>query len=197
MRTITPFAFIACVACGSQVSNEEEAELAYLGLDSAIARAMDLGFDGFNASDSANIDPQTGNGDESGTMTITGQIDQGASNNKGMRLFVNLEEYQDLVDLDEDEAAEVVVTYWTDPEGDLPTFDLQLRSIPDGTLSGTLSGSFRMEGDLEGEVTLEVDLDGSLQPVGEEGTERAPGTTTVVGTAVGPGGGTFEIDLTL
>jgi hypothetical protein len=196
MRHISSLALLACVACGSQVSSEEEAELAYLGLDGAIGRAMDLGFQGFNAADSANIDAQTGEGDESGTMTITGQIDQGASNNKGMRLFVGLEDYQDLVDLDDDESAEVVVTYWTDPEGEAPSFDLQLRGIPDGTLSGTLSGAFRMEGDLEGEVTIDVDIDGELQPAGD-GTERVPGTTSVIGTATGPGGGTFAIDLTL
>lgn len=195
-RTIPTMSLLACVACGSQVSSEEEAELAYLGLDGAIARAMDLGFQGFNAADTANIDPQTGSGDESGSMVITGQIDQGASDNKGMRLYLSLEEYQDVVDLDEEDGSEIFVTYWTDPEGELPSFDLQLRGIPDGTLSGTLVGAFRMEGDLEGEVTLDVDIDGTLQPVGTDGTERAPGTT-VVGTATGPGGGTFDIDITL
>ncbi|TNE84962.1 MAG: hypothetical protein EP330_26515 [Deltaproteobacteria bacterium] len=184
-------------ACGSSVSSEEEAELAYLGLDGAISRAMDLGFQGFNAADSANIDAQTGNGDESGTMTITGQIDQGNSDNKGMRLFVALEEYQDLVDLDEDDSSEVSVTYWTDPEGELPTFDLQLRNIPTGTLEGTFAGTFQMEGDLEGDVVLDVDIAGSLQEDGSGGTEREPGTVTVVGTAVGPGGGEFAIDITL
>ena len=52
-------------ACGGgDVSSEQEAELSYLGLDSAIERAMDLGFAGFSAADSANIPEQVGNGDE-------------------------------------------------------------------------------------------------------------------------------------
>lgn len=195
-RTATA-CLVLLTACGGKVSSEEEAEMAYLGLDRAVQRAMDLGFDGFSAADSANIDPQTGAGDESGTMTISGQIDQGASDNKGMRLDVVLEEYQDLVDLDEDEDSEVVVTYWTDAEEALPYFDLRLRNIPDGTFDGSFSGTFLMEGDLEGDVTIAVDIDGALQSDGADGTERAPGTVSVIGTAIGPGGGEFDIDITL
>lgn len=184
-------------ACkGGAVSSDEEAEFAYLGLDGAIARAMDLGFQGFNQADSANIAPQTDDGDESGTMTVTGKVDQGASDNKGMRLDVALEEYQDVVDLDEDEDREIVVTYWTD-DSNLPYFDIQLKNIPTGTLSGSFSGFFEMEGDLEGEVELSVQLDGELQEDGAGGTERAPGTTSITGTATGPGGGTYDIDITL
>lgn len=188
---------LVLTACnGGAVSSDEEAEYAYLGLDGAIARAMDLGFQGFNAADSANIPAQTGEGDETGTMTVSGKVDQGASDNKGMRLDVALDEYQDYIDLDEDEDREIVVTYWTD-DGNLPYFDLQLKDIPTGTLSGSFSGFFEMEGDLEGEVELSVQIDGDLQDNGSGGAERAPGTTSVTGTATGPGGGTYDIDITL
>ncbi|MCO4745338.1 MAG: hypothetical protein KC912_11165 [Proteobacteria bacterium] len=186
------------VACGGgSVTSEEEAELAYIGLDGAIERAMDLGFDGFNAADSANIPEQVGDGDESGTMTVNGQVDQGSSDNKGMRLTVALDEYQDVVDVDPEDDNEVVVTYWTDAEADLPVLDLGLRNIPDGTISGDFSGTFQMEGDLEGDVTLDVTIDGEIESDGADGTQRAAGTITVTGTAVGPGGGSFDIDITI
>jgi len=51
---------------------------------------MQLGFDGFNSASSANIATQTAAGAKSGTLTVTGQVDQGASANKGMRLQVAL-----------------------------------------------------------------------------------------------------------
>jgi len=186
------------VGCsGGAVSSEQEAELAYLGLDRALSRAMDLGFDGFNAASSANIPEQVGSGDESGKMTINGQADQGASDNKGMRLTVALEEYQDLVDVDTDDSSDVSITYWTDPESALPTFDLSLRGIPDGTFEGSFAGTVQMEGDLEGDVVLDVSVAGQLESDGATGTQRAAGTVTVSGTAVGPGGGTYTIDLSL
>jgi hypothetical protein len=184
-------------ACGGSVSSEEEAELAYIGLDGAIERAMDLGFDGFNAADSANIPGQVGQGDESGTMTVNGQVDQGSSDNKGMRLTVALDEYQDVVDVDPEDDSEVVVTYWTDAEAELPVLNLSLRNIPDGTITGDFSGTFQMEGDLEGDVTLDVTLEGEIESDGGGGTQRAAGTITVTGTAQGPGGGSFDIDITL
>ena len=73
---------------------------------------------------------------------------------------------------------------------------MTLNNIPNGTFIGDLVGTFLMEGDLEGEVTLDLVFDGELQADGNDGTERAPGTTTVTGTAVS-GNGTYEVDLTL
>jgi aryl-alcohol dehydrogenase-like predicted oxidoreductase len=66
-----------------------------LGLDNAVEKSIKLGFDGFDSASSANISPQTANGDEHGTLTITGQVDQGASANKGMRLRVGMVAYND------------------------------------------------------------------------------------------------------
>ncbi|MCK6505250.1 hypothetical protein L6R53_17930 [Myxococcota bacterium] len=69
--------------------------MAYLGPDGALIQGMELGFDGFHAASSANIDPQSADGDVSGTLTVTGQVDQGSSDNKGLRLELSLEEYID------------------------------------------------------------------------------------------------------
>ncbi len=179
------------------VNSEEEAELAYLGLDDAIGKAMDLGFDGFNDADSANIAQQETTGAITGTLFVNGQVDQGSSDNKGMRLDLTLDEYCDFVDLDADGEREISVTYWTDPDSALPALDLQLRDIPDGTFDGTMSGSFGMEGDIVGDVELAVDIDGRIESDGDGGTRRESGSTTIVGTATGPSGHSYDIDITL
>jgi hypothetical protein len=185
------------VGCGGgNVSSEDEAAMAYLGLDTALDRALGLGLQGFNAADSANLDPQTGAGDETGTMTITGQADQGASDNKGLRLEVALVDYSDLVDVDEDEDEEVSITYDTDPEAPLPAFDLQLRNIPNGTLEGTIGGAFIMSGDLEGPVTLALDVTATIEDDGSGGVVRTAGSTHVTGIATTSSGGEFTVDVT-
>lgn len=187
---------ILLVGCGGGVSSEHEAELAYIGLDGALSKSLALGFDGFNAASSANIDAQSTTGDVSGTLTVTGQVDQGASDNKGMRLDLLLEEYSDLVDLDLDgEEYDLEVTYWTDADTGLPAVDLQLKDIPAGTLSGTVTGTFEMQGDLEGEVILSLSLEGAIEDDGQGGTRRVVGSTTVTGTATGPAGGVYDVDL--
>src|SRR5262245_6532894 len=77
------------------IGSEEDAEHAYLGLDESIEKALNLGMDGYNAASNANIPDQSGEGTESGTITVGGQVDQGASDNKEMRLTVALVEYSD------------------------------------------------------------------------------------------------------
>ena len=71
-RCAAPLVALA-LGCGGprgEVANEESAQYAYLGLDGAVDRALQLGFDGFNAAKSANIPEQTGDGDAAGTMTV-------------------------------------------------------------------------------------------------------------------------------
>jgi hypothetical protein len=182
---------LVLVACGGGVSSEEGARAAYLGLDLAVEKAMNLGFDGFNAATSANIPPQMTTGDESGTMTISGQVDQGASANKGMRLRVELVEYSD--ETDEEELA---ITYDTPDAAALPALTLQLRDIPDGTLSGSLVGTFRMTGEIEGDVTLNLTFAGEIEPHPDGGVRRVVGSTTVTGTATSSYG-TYQVDLTI
>src|SRR5688572_30747390 len=92
---------LLALACGGPddgVADEASAERAYLGLDRAIDRAIDLGFAGFNAANSANIPEQRDAGDITGEMIVNGQVDQGSSDNKNMRLEVTLAGgYQDVV----------------------------------------------------------------------------------------------------
>ncbi|MBX3250714.1 MAG: hypothetical protein KF901_26280 [Myxococcales bacterium] len=181
-------------ACGKDgVSDEEGARAAYLGLDFAVQKAMQLGFDGFNAASSANIPPQMTTGAATGTMDVTGQVDQGASANKGMRLDVALIDYSDETDPD----AEVAITYDTNPDA-LPRLTLQLRSIPNGTMTGTFVGTFSMRGDLEGDVTLNLSFSGAIEqhPSDEALVRRVAGSTTVTGTATSQYG-VYAVELTI
>src|SRR5687768_3706351 len=101
--------------CGGAVKSDEDAQRAYLGLDRSIAKSLQLGFTGFNAASSANIAPQTATGDASGTLTVTGQVDQGASANKGMRLRVGMVDYSDGEVTAADRTVEVTYATATDP----------------------------------------------------------------------------------
>jgi hypothetical protein len=188
--------WLVLLACGGpSVSSDETARRAYLGLDRAIGKSLTLGFDGFNAATSANISPQTTTGDKSGTLVVTGQVDQGASPNKQMRLNVGMTHYSD-GDVDAGNT-KLAVTYQTADAGTAqPALDLSLRGIPTGTLSGSLVGEFTMSGDLTGSVKLDLMMSGDLESNGSGGTQRKAGTTHVTGTATS-GAGTFQVDLTL
>lgn len=172
--------------CGSSgVGSDEDARRAYEGLDDSFDRAITLGFEGFNAATSANIAPQTANGAKSGTLTVSGQVDQGASTNKTMNLSEQLKDYSEDGNL----------TY--DTEGTLPALSMKLSKIPTGTLAGSLDGQFTMAGDLEGDLTISLTFTGDLQPSPADPSkvERKPGTTHITGTATS-GDGEYNIDLT-
>jgi hypothetical protein len=184
------------VGCTDEVASEEAARAAYLGLDKAVERGLNLGFAGFHAASSANIPTQEESGDESGTMTVTGQVDQGVSANKGMRLQLALAACSDgPVARENDDEKDFEVAYGTG-DGAL-TLNINLRNIPTGTFSGTLAGPVAMEGDLTGEVVLNVSFSGTLEedPDTAGGTRRQDGTTSVTGTATSDDG-EFAIDLT-
>ena len=202
LHSVTLFAALAVAStcgCGSNdtfgngtgpgtdaaVQSEADARAAYLGLDPSIDKAIGLGFDGFNSATSANISPQTAKGALAGTMTVTGQVDQGASANKGMRLAVALAAYSDVADY----------IYDTVPAA-LPALTMQLKGIPTGTLSGTLTGSFTMSGKQKGSVVLNLTFTGQLEAgTGAVKVQRKAGTTHITGTAVSPAG-TFNVDVT-
>ncbi len=189
LRCIALAVLTVLSGCGdSGVSSEEQARRAYLGLDTMVGKAMDLGFAGFNAASSANIPPQTTSGTVKGTLKVTGQVDQGSSANKEMRLTVELVDYQD--------DAQNNVVYATSA-GSAPALGLSLKSIPTGTLTGTLAGAFNMTGDLQGGVVLALSMSGQLQPDPKDATkpQRKPGTTHVTGTAQSPYG-TYAVDVT-
>jgi hypothetical protein len=184
--------------CGNDISSDEQARRAYLGLDKAVEKSLQLGFAGFNAASSANIPPQSGTGNAGGTLTISGQVDQGSSSNKGMRLRVGMTEYTDgEVKVSENEAA-VDVTYSTATDTTMqPALNLSLKNIPTGTFDGTLVGTFQMAGDLEGDVTLNLTMAGQLEDDGTGKVRRKAGTTTVTGTAKSGEGGEYAVNVTL
>lgn len=186
--SVVALALVGCAPDTGDVDNEASARLAYIGLDAAVGRAIQLGFDGFNAASNANIPEQSEAGDLGGMMVVGGQVDSGASNNKGMRLQVTLkDDYADVV-LEGDR----MVTY----NGGPAMLDMNFKGLPDADLTGTMMGTFVMEGDLAGDVTLNVSIVGKTMagPGGE--IVRVPGTVAVTGTATS-GYGTFNIDVKL
>ena len=171
--------------CGDGVSSDEQARRAYLGLDAAIDKTIVLGFSGFNAASSANIPAQMTSGTSSGTMTITGQVDQGSSANKGMRLLGALVNYSDDGKLIYDTAVPAPLS-----------LNMQLKGVgtSTGTLNGDLAGNLNMTGELSGLVTLSIVFSGSITGAQPQ-VIRQPGTTHITGTATS-GGGTYKIDVT-
>jgi hypothetical protein len=190
-------ALSTAAACGGGVGSDEQARLAYVGLDEAVGKALTLGFAGFNAATSANIPAQSTTGTLAGTLGVSGQVDQGASTNKGMRLRVALVDYTDGdVSLPDSDATYRIAYDTVTDVATQPALDLQLRNIPNGTFSGTLAGTFQMEGDLDGEVTLSLTMSGAIEDDGTGKVRRRAGGTTVTGTAVSAGA-TYQVNVTL
>ena len=184
-------ALLAPLACSDDdgVTSEEKARQAYFGLDKMIDKAMDLGFQGYNAATSANIPAQNGSGDLAGTITIDGKVDQGSSDNKEMSLNVALVGYSDI------KLFEELLVY--DTAAPHPILDLSLKKIPNGTLTGGLNGTFNMTGEIEGVVSLNLTITGELEPDPTDSSKvrRKPGTVSVTGTASSPYG-TYAVDVT-
>jgi hypothetical protein len=201
MRTIISFVLFATLAtaCGSdEIDSDEEARRAYLGLDESIAKSITLGFDGFNAASSANIDDQITTGITAGMLTISGQVDKGNSDNKNMRLAVGMVDYSDGPFIIDDDDHTIEVVYNTDLDELLqPALDMQFRNFPDGTIEGTLIGTYFMSGAIEGEATLTLTITGETEDLGNGLVGRVEGTFHVTGTAVTPDDGSFTVDVTL
>ena len=194
-------------ACGSNdtVSSDEQARRAYLGLDKSIGKSITLGFDGFNAATNANISPQMTTGDAmpGGTLTITGQVDQGASNNKQMRLYVGMVAYTDGPITIDDKGNTIKVTYDTSmTQTDQPYLQMMLKNIPTGTLDGsltpggTMTGVYHLTGDIKGDVSLDLQFTGTLMAGPNNTVVRVPGSTHVTGTATS-GDGMYMVDVTI
>ena len=194
LRRCLPLSLIALFACPGPpaVNSEAQARRAYLGLDQSVSKSMQLGFDGFNAASSANIAPQSTAGARSGTLTITGKVDQGSSDNKGMRLKLAMVNYSD-----GDAGTSVDITYTTPIDGGVaPALDLSLKGIPTGTFTGTLLGDFSMSGGLTGSVNLDLAISGQLEDGGSGTVRRKAGSTSVTGKATA-GTDVFQINVTL
>jgi hypothetical protein len=205
MRNLTYAALLVLsIGCGGDdaVDSDEQARRAYLGLDKAIGKAITLGFQGFNAASSANIAPQMTTGAKAGTITVTGQVDQGSSANKGMRLDVGMVGYDDgpfEINTDHDT---IEVKYDTDTDmTKQPYLAMQLKGIPTGTLDATLdsgstmTGVFKLSGDLRGTLTLMLTISGTLMGTSDADVARVAGSTTVTGTATNSDGGSYMISL--
>lgn len=193
-----PLSILAGAACGGDdsVDSDEEARRAYLGLDNSIEKSLNLGMDGYNAADNANIPDQSGTGEVAGTIVISGQVDSGVSDNKEMRLYIAMVDYNDgPFAVDQDSEEEIDITYNTDAAA-LPYLELSLRDIPNGTFTGTLTGDYTMAGDLEGEVTLDLTMSGEIMGPDADTITRVEGTTHVTGTA-SAGDGTYDVDVTI
>ena len=204
---------LLAVGCGGDdaVSSDEAARRAYLCLDGSVQKSIELGFAGFNAASSANIPPQTGMGKAGGTITVSGQVDQGSSANKGMRLDVGLVKYDDgSVEYNSNHDKVHVVFDTSTTVADQPYLAMQLKSIPasgstsTGTLDGTLTsgstmmGVYTLSGDLKGTLTLDLTITGIIGAgTGGSMVTRVPGMTMVTGTATNSDGGVYNISITL
>jgi hypothetical protein len=195
---VVSVSFLLCAGltgCGDDISSDEQARRAYVGLDKAIGKSLMLGFAGFNAASSANIPAQLIGGDAGGTLTISGQVDQGSSANKGMRLRVGMANYSDGEVTVDDEKVKVTYATVTDAAAQ-PELTLSLRDIPNGTFTGTLVGTFQLSGDLEGEVKLNLSMSGRIEDDGTGKVRRVAGSTKVTGPATS-GDGEYQVDVTL
>ena len=197
MRTLVCVWLLASACTSDSIDSNEQARRAYLGLDPSVVKSLTLGFAGFNAANSANIPPQMAAGDSTGTLTITGQVDQGSSANKQMRLVVGMVGYSDGPIVVNDNHDTILVTYDTDTVvTGQPALDLSLKDIPTGAITGTLVGVYHLSGDLTGDVTLDLTIAGTMQDAGGGAVARSPGTTTVTGTAM-QGDGSYQVMVTL
>lgn len=199
MRLQASLAFALLVSsCGGGVASEANARRAYFGLDRAVDRALALGIDGFNAASSANIPPQMGTGDVSGTMTVGGQVSRGSGDNREVRLTVALVNYQDNVANEDGGLVASELTYATPASGGTPA-DLQfsLRGLPDATFTGSFAGTYHMTGELEGDVTLALTLQGRTEAAstGMGHIRRVAGSVTITGT-VTSSYGTYTVNTT-
>ena len=116
-----------------------------------------------------------------------------------MRLYVGMVDYSDGPFAINSDGDEIVVTYDTDVDAAMqPFLSMQLKNIPTGTIDGTLTGLYLLTGDdLAGELTLDLTFSGAMMGTGQADVARAPGSTTVTGTATNGDGGVYDVNVTL
>jgi hypothetical protein len=182
------------VGCGNgnSVTSDEQARRAYLGLDKSISKSLALGFAGYNAASNANIPTQMAAGDVTGTLTITGHVDQGTPNQASMGLAAAMAMYSDGKIVVDDKNDTITVTYATEMATP-PSLSLKLNSSAGDTLTGSLDGDYAMSGDLQGTVTLNLQISGTFSGTAPN-VMRVAGSTTVTGTAVNSSGGTYMVN---
>ena len=179
----------------------EQARHAYLGLERSIATAVQLGIDGFNTASSSNITPQSAAGLRDGSITVTGQVDQGASSTKEMRLYVRMAGYDDGdVPVALGETMHIIYNTQLAMEQQ-PSLQLKLTDIPTGTLSGSLTsnalgtGVYQLTGDVTGQLKLNLTIMGTLEGGAGNSITLKPFATKVVGTATHESGGQHPVSM--
>lgn len=197
MRTpIIAFALLLTASsCGddSAVNSNEQARRAYLGLDKSVSKCLALGFQGYNAATNANIPMQMTTGDASGTLAVSGHVDQGNPGQVTMSLSVAMTMYSDGKFAVDNKPTLIMVTYATNTAAQ-PALSLKLNSSSGNTLTGSLMGDYTMSGDLTGKVTLNLQISGTFSGTAPNVT-RVAGSTHVTGTATNSIGGTYMVDV--
>ena len=180
---------------GDSVNSNEQARRAYLGLDKSVSKSLALGFMGYNAASNANIPSEMAAGDATGSLTISGHVDQGNPSQVSMGLAAAMTMYSDGKIVVDDKNDTIVVTYATNMATP-PSLSLKLNASAGDTLTGSLDGDYVMSGDLQGTVTLNLQLSGAFSGTAPNVT-RVAGSTTVTGTAVSSSGGSYTVNTTL
>jgi hypothetical protein len=150
---------------------------------------------GYSAATNANIPTETAAGDATGTLTVTGKVDQGNPSQVSMGLSVAMAMYSDGKITVDDKGDTISVTYATGTASP-PSLSLKLNASAGDTLSGSLAGDYTMSGDLQGTVTLNLQIDGKFSGTAPN-VMRVAGSTTVTGTAVNSSGGTYTVNTTI
>src|SRR5262245_53525385 len=117
------------VSCGddNSINSNEQARRAYLGLDKSVSKCLALGFQGYNAATNANIPTEMSNGDATGTVGVSGHVDQGNPGQVNMGLSVAMTMYSDGIIVVDNKGTQIMVTYATDMAAQ-PTLSLKLNS---------------------------------------------------------------------
>src|SRR6185369_13898262 len=116
---------------------------------------------GYNAATSANIPTEMAAGDATGSLTITGHVDQGNPSQVSMGLTVAMTMYSDGKIAIDDKGDTIALTYATAAAAP-PSLSLKLNASAGDTLTGSLAGDYTMSGDMQGTVTLNLQIDGKF-----------------------------------
>src|SRR2546429_1114911 len=116
-------------SCGSSnsINSDEQARRAYLGLDKSVSKCLALGFQGYNAATNANIPTEMATGDATGTMSVSGHVDQGNPSQVSMGLSIDMTIYSDGRFVVDDKGNTITVTYATNSASP-PSLSLKLNS---------------------------------------------------------------------
>lgn len=174
---------LTCAGC--TLSPEEAVKQAYLGLDSSLDKTLGLAFTGFNESKDTDVPQQTAHGAWTGSMAILGTVEKTGTTDATLKLVEGMKEYCD----------DGKHTYDT-TSSNLPVLQLELKNMPIGTFTGSLTGEFTASDGVAGQVVLDLTFEGVVEPI-SGGTKVAPksGATHITGTTT-LNSATYDVDKT-